>query len=262
MLTHRHRGADEPIHNVGHADLVDTPDGEVWAVTLGVRPVDGTHTLGREVFLVPVTWGAHGPVFAPDSGGVRMVERLPSIASGQSDTEPVPGLEWNSLRGPVDISPSPHGFDIGLAPEPLSSTGVPAFVGRRQQHVRCHVRTRISFAARDPAAEAGLAVFQNQDHYATLALTLDQVVLTIREAGTNTRVAAVPVKTDEVVLAIEADEAGYTFRVEDGISLGTIERSFFSTERAGGFVGVYLGLYATGNGHDRAHVHWFDYQPR
>jgi len=265
LLTHRHRGSGEPIHNVGHADLVDTPDGETWAVTLGVRPVDGTHTLGREVFLVPVTWGAHGPVFAPESGGVRLSERLPSIATGQPADEPAPGLEWNSLRGPVDFRPSPDGFDIALAPEPLSSTGVPAFIGRRQLHLRCHARARISFAAGHPAEEAGLAVFQNQDHHATLALTKDHVVLTVREAGTSTRLAAAPVTSNEVVLAIEADEAGYTFRIEDGISLGTIERSFFSTERAGGFVGVYLGLYATSNGrpsNSRAHVHCFDYQPR
>jgi alpha-N-arabinofuranosidase len=275
LLTHRHRGPGEPIHNVGHADLVETPDGEVWAVTLGVRPVDGTHTLGREVFLVPVTWGPHGPVFAPESGGVRLTERLPSIASGQPADEPrerslrsepygAVGLEWNSLRGPVDIRPSPDGFDIGLTPEPLSSTGVPAFVGRRQQHLRCHVWTRISFAAGHPAEEAGLAVFQNQDHHATLARTEDHVVLTVRDAGTSTRLAAVPVMADEVVLAVEADEAGYTFRL-GGTSVGTIERSFFSTERAGGFVGVYLGLYATSNGHasnGRAHVHRFSYEPR
>ncbi|MFD0476003.1 family 43 glycosylhydrolase [Nonomuraea thailandensis] len=25
LLTHRHRGPDEPVHNVGHVDLVDTP---------------------------------------------------------------------------------------------------------------------------------------------------------------------------------------------------------------------------------------------
>ncbi|HEX6355664.1 glycoside hydrolase family 43 protein [Actinophytocola sp.] len=264
LLTHRHRGPDEPIHNVGHADLVDTPDGETWAVTLGVRPIDGTHTLGREVFLVPVTWTAHGPVFAPETGAVRLSERLPSIASGQSTAEPAFGLEWNSLRGPVDIRPSPNGFDLRVGPEPLSTLGVPAFVGRRQQHVRCHVRARIGFAAAHPAEEAGLVVFQNQDHHVTLALTKDTVVLTVREAGTSSRVATMPVTENEVVLTIEADEAGYTF-CHNETSLGTIERSFFSTERAGGFVGVYLGLYATSNGHpsgSRAHIRSFDYQPR
>ncbi|MEV6148884.1 glycoside hydrolase family 43 protein [Nonomuraea sp. NPDC052129] len=290
LLTHRHRGSAEPVQNVGHVDLVDTPDGETWAVALGVRPIEGTHTLGREVFLVPVAWGAHGPVFAPEAGGVRLSERLPSIATaGLGDgasagsgrvrfDAPVLGLEWNSLRGPVDdrISPSADGGGLGLvlAAESLGSTGVPTFLGRRQQHVRFDARTHISFSAAHPAEEAGLAVFQNQDHHATLALTVDgggraQVVLTVRQAGTSTRLASVPVATGEVVLAVEGDEVRYAFRLKEAdtgqwVSLGDVERSCLSTERAGGFVGVYLGLYATGNGRStdgRAYARWFDYQP-
>ncbi|MEU8144305.1 glycoside hydrolase family 43 protein [Nonomuraea sp. NPDC048901] len=306
LLTHRHRGSAEPVQNVGHVDLVDTPDGETWAVALGVRPIEGTHTLGREVFLVPVAWGAHGPVFAPEAGGVRLSERLPSIATaglgdgasaGSGDgasaglgdcaavvagrvrfDAPVLGLEWNSLRGPVDdrVRPSADGGGLGLvlAAESLASTGVPTFLGRRQQHVRFDARTHISFSAAHPAEEAGLAVFQNQDHHATLALTVDdggrsQVVLTVRQAGTSTRLASLPVATGDVVLAVEGDEARYAFRLREPdtgqwISLGDVERSCLSTERAGGFVGVYLGLYATSNGRSasgRAYAHWFDYQP-
>ncbi|WP_433509703.1 glycoside hydrolase family 43 protein [Nonomuraea sp. CA-143628] len=344
LLTHRHRGSAEPVQNVGHVDLVDTPDGEAWAVALGVRPIEGTHTLGREVFLVPVAWGTHGPVFAPESGGVRLSERLPSIATaagpgdgpsagagsaglgagasagstdgasaGLTDSAsaglgggasagsgdgvfgglgegaavvagrvrfdaPSPGLEWNSLRGPVDdrVRPSADGGGLGLvlAAESLASTGVPTFLGRRQQHVRFDARTHISFSAAHPTEEAGLAVFQNQDHHATLALTVDgggraQVVLTVRQAGTSTRLASLPVATGEVVLAVEGDEARYAFRLKEPdtgrwISLGEVERSCLSTERAGGFVGVYLGLYATSNGRStdgRAYARWFDYQP-
>lgn len=70
--------------------------------------------------------------------------------------------------------------------------------------------------------------------------------------------------SDEVVLVVDSDESGYTFHVEDGTwtTLGTIERPFFSTERAGGFVGVHLGLYGIGGADaGEAHVHWFEYAP-
>lgn len=43
-----------------------------------------------------------------------------------------------------------------------------------------------------------------------------------------------------------------------------MRKSLLVTERAGGFVGVYLGLYATGNGRPstgRAYVRWFGYKP-
>ncbi|AQZ63968.1 Beta-xylosidase [[Actinomadura] parvosata subsp. kistnae] len=287
LLTHRHRGPAEPVHNVGHADLVDTPDGETWAVTLAVRPIDGTHTLGREVFLVPVTWTEHGPVFAPETGGVRLTERLPRLAApfveeaarGRTNFDgAVPGLEWSSLRGPVThlIRPAAdgRGLEIDAAPEPLTTTGVPAFIARRQQHVRCHATTSLTFPAAHPAEEAGLAVFQNQAHHATLALTVDeeghpQVALTIREVGTTTRLATTPLPPGKTHLSVESDESRYLFRARpagtaDWTEVGTVERSFFSTERAGGFVGVHLGLYATANGRPstaRATVRRFDYEP-
>ncbi|MGA5759186.1 glycoside hydrolase family 43 protein [Nonomuraea bangladeshensis] len=282
LLTHRHRGPDEPVHNVGHVDLVDTPGGETWAVALGVRPVDGTHTLGREVFLVPVAWTAAGPVFAPETGGVRLSERLPALPAAPHDPPAPaltsfegagPGLEWSSLRGPVDhlVRPGADGLEIEAAPEPLSGTGVPAFVGRRQQHVRFHAAARVRFAASGPDEEAGLAVFQSQDQHAGLALTADatgapHAVLTVREAGAGTRLAAVPLPPgEEVVLAVEGDERAYAFRVRIGdqwTRLGDVERALLSTERAGGFVGVHLGLYAQGRGDGRrALVRWFDYRP-
>ncbi|MFF4835318.1 glycoside hydrolase family 43 protein [Streptomyces sp. NPDC001315] len=287
LLTHRHRGAAEPVHNVGHVDLVDTPAGETWAVALGVRPTDGTHTLGREVFLVPVEWTPRGPVFAPETGRVRLSERLPAgttvVAGGSHQNGRVRddfdgtalGPEWNSLRGPVDdlvsLRPGRDGLTIRLSPEPLSSRGTPAFIARRQQHLRLRASTRIRFTALAPTQEAGLAVFQNHDRHATLALTVDasgipHVVLTAREAGTDTRLAAVAVADSEVVLAVDSDECGYTFRVKDRTwtTLGSIDRPFFSTERAGGFVGVHIGLYGTGNaeaGQSEAHIRWFDYAP-
>nr|WP_275424865.1 hypothetical protein [Streptomyces sp. SID13726] len=200
------------------------------------------------------------------------------------------GPEWNSLRGPVDglvslesggggaveggtgeARSEKAGLRIRLSPDALTSTGTPAFLARRQQHVRMRARTRVHLAATAPSQEAGLAVFQNHHQHATLALTADtsgtpQVVLTTVEAGTATRLAAITVTDDEVVLAVDSDESDYTFRVEagTGATLGSIERSFFSTERAGGFVGVHLGLYGTGGTTTdaaEAHVRWFEYAP-
>ncbi|MEV2211670.1 glycoside hydrolase family 43 protein [Streptomyces sp. NPDC050997] len=287
LLTHRHRGAAEPIHNVGHVDLVDTPAGETWAVALGVRPTDGTHTLGREVFLVPVEWTPRGPAFAPVSGRVNLSERLPSGATVEAAASHQDGRvrdrfdgtalgpEWHSLRGPVDdlvsLRPGEDGLTIRLSPEPLASTGTPAFIARPQQHLCMRASTRIRFPAVAPTQGAGLAVFQNHDQHATLALTVDasgipHVVLTAREAGTDTRIAAVAVADSEVVLAVDSDESGYTFHVKHRTwtTLGSVDRPFFSTERAGGFVGVHIGLYGTGDaeaGRGEAHIRWFDYAP-
>ena len=53
VMTHRHMGFKAPIINVGHADLVELPDGSWYAVMLASRLIDGTgKNLGRETLSV------------------------------------------------------------------------------------------------------------------------------------------------------------------------------------------------------------------
>ena len=51
VLTHRHLGRNYPLHTIGHADLVQTQNGEWWAVALGVRDIEDRVGLTRETFL-------------------------------------------------------------------------------------------------------------------------------------------------------------------------------------------------------------------
>ncbi|MGY4760186.1 beta-xylosidase family glycoside hydrolase [Paenibacillus caseinilyticus] len=47
--------------------------------------------------------------------------------------------------------------------------------------------------------------------------------------------------------------------------LGTGECALLSTEVAGGFTGVYIGVYATGDGRPctvPAYFDWFEYKPQ
>ena len=54
---------DNPVTCVGHADLVETPEGEWYAVFLGVRPYrDGHDVMGRETFILPVSWANNQPI--------------------------------------------------------------------------------------------------------------------------------------------------------------------------------------------------------
>ncbi|MDE6337295.1 MAG: glycoside hydrolase family 43 protein, partial [Muribaculaceae bacterium] len=48
---------ENPVTCAGHADLVQTPEGDWWGVFLACRPVAGNkENLGRETFMVPVKW--------------------------------------------------------------------------------------------------------------------------------------------------------------------------------------------------------------
>lgn len=69
VMTHRHMGFQCPIINVGHADLVELPDGSWYAVMLASRLIDGKcKNLGRETFICPVVWEREWPLFSPQTG--------------------------------------------------------------------------------------------------------------------------------------------------------------------------------------------------
>ena len=284
LLTHRHLSPDHAIQNIGHADLVDTPDGETWALVLGVRPVNGVHALGRETFLVPVEWCEAGPVFAPETGQVRTRERIPEGSQAPERSAAVELVErvrfeaprlppgWSSLRGdvtpllysashPRGDRPTPHDdrLRLALTEETLSGRGMPAFIARRQQHLQAIVTADLEFSPATMNEEAGLALFHAEHRWAAITVTLDdrgrRVAAGTAELGEGVRrgeEALLP--PGPVRLAIAADGDGYQFSLagdtagRSPIPLAWYARREFSTEVAGGFVGVHIGVYATSTG--------------
>lgn len=72
VMTHRHMGFQSPIINVGHADLVELPDGSWYAVLLASRLIEGKcKNLGRETFICPVVWERGWPLFSPETGKIE-----------------------------------------------------------------------------------------------------------------------------------------------------------------------------------------------
>ncbi len=108
IVTHRHLPLTREISVTGHADIVETQNGEWWMVLLAVRPyadssdsdsndsdacdtgrsasgesdsADGFHfNTGRETFLVPFHWEKDGwPLIDTESGLVHSRERRPAL---------------------------------------------------------------------------------------------------------------------------------------------------------------------------------------
>jgi alpha-N-arabinofuranosidase len=70
-------------------------------------------------------------------------------------------------------------------------------------------------------------------------------------------------------LHVSGNQDRYAFSVRQGegawTSLGELDTRYLSSVTAGGFTGVYVGLYATGNGKAAskpADFDWFDYRPK
>ncbi|MFC6825063.1 glycoside hydrolase family 43 protein [Halopelagius fulvigenes] len=267
VLSHRAE-IHHPIQATGHADFVRAHDGTWWAICLGVRQHGdhpGYHHLGRETFLAPVRWEDGWPVVNGDDPLGRLVRRSDTAleaTGGRSWTatrdafaDDGLGVEWNYRRNPHRDRYAVQDGTLVLrgGPETLDEKR-PTFVGRRQQQFDCQAETRLDF---DPSGdeEAGFTVGIDEEHHFDLAVTErtgDRIALTRLRIGDATEtIATTTLGAGPVTLAVEADRHEYRFAaVADGRrrSMGSARSKYLSTEVAGGFTGVFIGLYATGNG--------------
>ncbi|MFW6189820.1 MAG: glycoside hydrolase family 43 protein [Planctomycetota bacterium] len=285
ILTNRSR-EDLDVQCTGHADLVQAGDGSWWLVLLAVRLLPGdfprVHTLGRETFLAPVEWRHGWPVVnggQPIRTEMEVPERdlHPFPAPPKRDDFDTAGLRpcWNFLRNPDpdswSLSQRPGWLTLHGSALTLDDRASPAFVGRRQQHFACAARARLDFEPTAPNEEAGMTVLMNDRHHYEIALTRREgarAVTARRRVGSlRAEEAQTPAGEGPIELAVEADPETYslTCRGPDGgrSTLLEAETRYLSSEVAGGFTGIYLGMYATGNGRPcrrAAHFDWFDYE--
>lgn len=247
LLTHRHLRSDVEVQNVGHADIVDTADGAAWAVFLAVRPVDGHHVLGRETFLTPVEWSPAGPVFAPGTGTVGTVP-----AADAEDEDSLIDTEWVSIRGPIGaiLDVDTVTLDAGQGPE--AATGRPAFLAQRQ------VAHAFEFAASLDTASLsttspGVVAFQNCRHFAQLVVERDDsgfVAVASAAADGVVRELGRRQVSGEVRLTIRGARNSYALGIDGPFGfepIAVLPHIALSTETAGGFTGVLVGVTHAGS---------------
>jgi alpha-N-arabinofuranosidase len=285
ILTHRHLGKDYPIVNVGHGDLVDDSRGDWWMVHLASRPYGGLyHNMGRETFLVPVVWEDEWPLPSPGSG--RVEEHYPLPRLPRFDTEPIPACEnfegsvlapcWLSLRGPAagfsSLAERPGFLRLRALAGTLRDKTAVSYVGRRQRDMSFCARTAMEFSPAREGEAAGLALFQSEDYQYRLELTLSHNVQILRlvaaEGGKDRVVAERAFGGPRIVLCVEAQGQDLSFHF--GPTPGVLELlasgvdgRLLSTERALGFVGTTIGMFASGGGRDSAlsaDFDWFEYR--
>ncbi len=283
IMTHRHLGLDYPIVGTGHADLVETQTGEWWMVLLAMRPYGGYfYNLGRETFLAPVHWEEGWPIVSPGAGRVEFTYPAPNLpehhwpalpACDNFDGQTL-ALQWNILRTPDEqfwsLKERPGYLRLHLRPERLSEQANPSWIGRRQQHIHMRAETALEFTPQSDDDCAGLSLVQNKDFYFLLVVAgqANRVVRLIRRArGIEETLAEQSIAAGRVNLRIEAHKQAYSFYAAsqpgewDPVAL-EVDGRILSTPVAGGFVGTFIGMYASSNGRvgeNHADFDWFEY---
>jgi beta-xylosidase len=270
-----HRSINHPVQNTGHADLIETPDGQWWMVALGVRPKGSTplfHVLGRETFLTAVTWQDGWPVVAP------LEREIPTLTSDKPDAAAVVrddfdadvlAPEWLSVRRPADTFSSltalPGSLTITDGDSLDSET--PSLVSRRQQHHNCIGRTVVDTSG-DTAVEAGLAVYMDNTAHYEVFVTADAVRVRARIGPLDKVVGEAERPAGPVVLVAETTEditapdwvrLGFEDATGAFVELAKLDGRYLSTEVVGGFIGRTIGVYAAGGS---ASFDWFEYREK
>lgn len=200
ILTQRHLDPNRkfPITYTGHADFVQTENGDWWAVFLGCRPfppVDKNYyNTGRETSLAPVEWIDGWPIINHRFDEVQYFYPLPITPSGEKAPVPQSGnfryrdnfdadsinLNWLFLRTPhekwYDLKSRPGFLLMQLQPETCGGKMNPSFLGRRQQHTQDAASVTLNFIAESENEKAGLMIFQNETHYYFLCNSLENQV--------------------------------------------------------------------------------------
>ncbi|MDR0903800.1 MAG: glycoside hydrolase family 43 protein [Ruminococcus sp.] len=249
VLTNRNLGGYS-LQAVGHGDLTHDDNGNYWMVHLGFRTPGGYvnyHHLGRETFLTPVTFNADGTFTAGENGTASLevtTDRLPE----KLVQKPVyADKNFIYLRNPIsanyiitDEKITLHGTNVTL-----DDVGSPTFIGLRQKEFDAKISANVKLLS---DGNAGITLYMNENHHYDLELekTANGIcVCTLLNIGDvkDYYKKCVEIDADNANLRIEATDHLYRFFVNDEC-IAKAQTRYLSTEVAGGFTGVIIGLYA------------------
>ena len=279
---------EHPVTSAGHADLVQTPEGNWYAVFLACQPYEANYyNNGRQTFMLPVDWSGEWPVILPKGKVVAEEFDVPGVTVSPKKTFSAYsanwkddfntkelGLDWLFIRTPKEkwFEIKKGSLVMQARKVEITDKGNPSFIGRRLQHINSEMTTCVELE-KGKDMEAGLVAFQNEEHLFMLMLeskdgkyTLSFSAPTLKggmEVFTNSQIKGFnPKKSIYLRMKVEGKllECFYSLNNKDWISCGKGDAKRLSTAVAGGFVGALYGLYAHAESPAKAIFHWAAYR--
>lgn len=298
VLTHRHLGKNYPIGNPGHADLVETQNGEWYAVLLASRLVDGFHkNLGRETYMVPVEWEDGWPVFSPGTGKVEWSYPVPNLPEDEA-AEPLPEVDhfdseklamyWNFWSTPYQdfwkvedsclklktlprhLARPLQKIDMSAAPVKRYDDNVSCLL-RRQCQPNFDASCQLRFAAGE-GESAGLMLMQQCNHQLRVEKRVDEIRVVLAECKMDcppflpmfvdttveTVLTAAPCHAEEVTLRIAGEGQDLSVYCNEDL-LCRVDGRRINPEELGPMTGTMIGMFAATDGAEADNWAAFDW---
>ena len=188
ILTARNR-PDVELQRAGHADLVETPNGETYMVYLCGRPLRnrGRCTLGRETAIQPMVWSPDGWLRTTDGAGTPQIEAAAPDLPDHPFPAPPAREDFDSPELPIHFqwlrSPWPEtlfsltdrsGYLRLYGRETAGSLFHQALVARRQQSHCFSASTAVEFEPENFQQMAGLICYYNSFKFHYLYISEDE----------------------------------------------------------------------------------------
>lgn len=272
LFTNRDR-ADEPLQNIGHADLFQDPAGNWWLTCLGTRPAQVGFTqitnLGRETLLYPVTWDQDWPIIyngipAQTVDLTDFINHQKTVINSQKNEDFIDCFseanlhpEWVTLRNKLSdeqLKISKGHLSLTGNQQTLNDLSTPSFIGLRQtEHNESFSVTIDSTASNIGTGSFGIASLINVDHYAAIMIekleSEFQVVRYQRVGDLEIKKVLGILKTLPYTFRLENSDSSKTFSVEntqtnEKISFTTDAIHFSNEAIAALNTGDFQGMYA------------------
>jgi alpha-N-arabinofuranosidase len=263
ILTHKHLAREYPVHNVGHADMVELKDGSWWGVALASRPRGGFYdggnvkwsfggyyrNLGRETFIFPVTWPAddQSPLFAPATGRVEDSYEIIGLTEAQQTDVPIDftaeslAIKWVTIGN----EKRDHFKLVGentLALE-LQDSFENSFLGTRQTSWNFNSSFTFDLTGLKSSDVVGLAAYIKAGAYLSLEIRRgENFEISVQAASGDQPVASISTDVSELSIELNGNDQEYTFSIPELGFSHTLDGREISCDMTDSHTGVMIAL--------------------